>query len=80
MQVMYRCFMLARTLVIYELVAIFAPDEISVDIFELLKTRGAFLFNSYCGPNGYSGEDLQAYAGHFSSASRDWRRWQSPRI
>ena len=58
MQVMYRCFMLARTLIIYELVAIFAPQEISVDIYELFKTRGCLLFNAYCGPNGYSGEDL----------------------
>ena len=50
--------MLARTLIIYELVAIFAPQEISVDIYELFKTQGCLLFNSYCGPNGYSGEDL----------------------
>ena len=58
MQVMYRCFMLARTIMYYELVSIFAPEEITIDVFELLKTQGAFMFNSYCGPNGYSGEDL----------------------
>ena len=75
MQIMYRCFLLARTLLIYELMSIFAPDEITIDLYELLKTRGGFLFNSFCGPNGYAGEDLQAYAGHFSSASKDWRRW-----
>lgn len=38
MQVMYRCFMLARTIMYYELVSIFAPEEITIDVFELLKT------------------------------------------
>ena len=58
MQVMYRCFLLARTVLYYELAVIFAPAEVTVDPFELIKTQGALMFNSYCGPNGYSGQDL----------------------
>ena len=57
-QVMYRCYFLARSMLVFELVAIFAPEEISIDPFELFKTKGGLMFNAWCGPTGFAGEAL----------------------
>ena len=56
MQVMYRCSMLAYSLIFFELFAILDPAKVSVDPFELLKTRGCFQFQAFCGPTGFLGE------------------------
>ena len=61
LQVMFRCFILARTLIVFELVALLAPEEMLIDPFELFKTKGGFIFNSYCGPNGASMQKLARF-------------------
>ena len=80
MQVMYRCFILARTLIVFELVALLAPEEMVIDPFELFKTKGGFIFNSYCGPNGASIQSLSRFAGNFTSGSHHWKQYQKPAI
>jgi len=45
--------MLASQLMLWELYAIFDPDKICVDVFELLKVRGCALFFSYYRPGGF---------------------------
>lgn len=72
LQVMFRCFILARTLIVFELVALLAPEEILIDPFELFKTRGGFIFNSYCGPNGASMQKLTRFAAIYTSESSTW--------
>ena len=72
-QVMYRCHILARCLLIFELFAIMAPDELRVDPFDLIRSRGCFLFNSYCGPDGFACEELPVFNLHYStSCERNW--------
>ena len=39
-----RCNLLAWHLLIWELTAIFAPEEIRIDIFDLLSVRGGAFF------------------------------------
>ena len=52
-QVSYRSFMLARSLLIFELFALLDPDKIVIDPFEALKDRGNFLFQAFIGPTGH---------------------------
>lgn len=68
MQVMFRCFALARCLIIFELTALICPDQIVIDPLQLLLTQGGFLFNSYCGPTGDSFEDLATFAYRYTSS------------
>lgn len=75
MQVMFRCFILARSLIVFELVALLAPEEMVIDPFELFKTQGGFIFNSYCGPNGSSIQSLSRFAGNFTSVSHHWMQY-----
>ena len=51
-QIMYRCYLLIRTMLVFELGAMLAPKEVVVDPFELFKTQGALIFNIYCLPDG----------------------------
>lgn len=51
-QVMYRCYLLSHSLLAFELAAIFAPEEIEIDPFELLKCQGGLSFNALCSPTG----------------------------
>ena len=67
MQVMFRCFILARSLIVFELVALLAPEEMVIDPFELFKT--------YCGPNGSSIQSLSRFAGNFTSVSHHWMQY-----
>ena len=52
-QSMYRCHMLSRCILIFELFALVDPEKIRVDPFELLKNRGGFIFQAFCGPTGF---------------------------
>ena len=54
----YRCFMLVHHLLKFELWAIFKPEEMRLDIFELLKTRGNLCFNTFMDPRGEMREKL----------------------
>lgn len=53
--------MLARSMLVFELVALLAPEDIIIDPFELLKTMGGFIFNAYCGPTGFAGARASYY-------------------
>ena len=44
--------MLAFHLLVWELYAIFAPEKIHIDIFELLKSQGCAVFFGFFGPEG----------------------------
>ena len=44
--------MLSRCLLVYEMLAMFAPEEIKLDPFELMKTHGGLPFLIFLGCNG----------------------------
>ena len=48
----YRCFMLAYHLLLWELFAIHAPNQMKMDVFELLKSRGGAIFFNFFIPTG----------------------------
>ena len=77
---MYRCYFLARIMLVFELVAIFAPEEITIDPFELFKTKGGLIFNAWCGPTGFAGEALFRFTAQYISYSWKLSQRQSPRM
>ena len=48
----FRCFMLVQHLLKFELWAIFIPEAMRVDIYELLKTHGNVTFSYFIDPSG----------------------------
>ena len=50
----FRCFMLVQHLLKFELWAIFIPEAMRVDIYELLKTHGNVTFSYFIDPSGES--------------------------
>ena len=56
-------------MLIFELVALLAPEEVSIDPFELLKTMGSFIFNAYCGPTGFAGAKAAYFQALYYSQS-----------
>ena len=48
----YRCNLLSYHLLLWELFAIYAPEEIKIDVFELLKSRGGAIFFNFFIPTG----------------------------
>ena len=50
--VSHRCFILSHMMIIYELMIVFATDEITLDPLELFKARGGIPFLIFTGPNG----------------------------
>lgn len=80
MQVMFRCSILARTVLIFELVALLVPEIMVIDPLELFKTKGALIFNLYCGPNGVAYRSLEMFARRFTSVSQEWQPRQSQAI
>lgn len=73
MRVMFRCFALARCLILYELAAIISPEEVTVDPLELFQTQGGFLFNAFCGPKGDAFFDLAAFAHRYTTSSNTFQ-------
>ena len=47
-----RCSMLAYHLLLWEMQAILAPEQMRLDIFELLKIRGCAILTAFLDPNG----------------------------
>ena len=47
-----RCHLMSYNLILWELMAIMAPDEIKVDLFDLLCVRGCAFFQIYITPSG----------------------------
>ena len=45
-----RCHLMAFSLVWWELYALFTPEQIRVDFFDLLCSRGGAVFQTYCTP------------------------------
>lgn len=80
MQVMYRGHLLSRTLLMFELVALIAPQELKCDFFELLKTYGSFIFNCFCGPTGYAGEAAGKWRFLYISSYLEARSFQNEAI
>ena len=72
MQVMYRCHIIARSMLIFELFAIFDPDQIKIDPFELFKTQGGFCFNAFCGPTGFATRTSKSYGIQFLTAHENY--------
>ena len=47
-----RCHLLSFALIWWELFALFTPDQIKVDLFDILCCRGGACFQTYCTPCG----------------------------
>jgi len=60
-----RCHLLAFTLVWWELYALFTPEQIKIDIFDLLCSRGGACFQTYCTPCGLLQTDRKEFRCNF---------------
>ena len=65
--VMYRCSMLARCMLVFELYATILPELLKIDPFELLKVRGSHFFTSFCGPNGHAFDSTCSFSIEYTS-------------
>ena len=43
---------MTQSLIAFELMALLEPREVRIDPYELLKSHGNLLFQSFCGPDG----------------------------
>lgn len=57
----YRVFLLATSLLCFEMLSVFGPDEIGLDPFELIKTKGCLFFMMYVGPKNFATNLLHAW-------------------
>ena len=61
---------MAFSLVWWELYALFAPDQIKIDIYDLLCSRGGALFQSYCTPCGLHVTERKEFRRKFMTERR----------
>jgi len=56
---------MAFSLVWWELCALFTPEEIKVDFFDLFCSRGGAIFQTYCTPQGLLQTDRKEFRNNF---------------
>lgn len=56
--------MVSGLALLFELYALLEPEMITIDPFELFKSRGGLFLQAFCGPTGFLGSSRSQYAAH----------------